>query len=79
MQNGYIESFNGKFREEHLSECWFQTLYQASVAVAAWRTGYKEVRPYSSLGHMPPAHFAELHRQRAEDAAQLPSTPHTID
>jgi putative transposase len=74
MQNGYIESFNGKFRDEHLNECWFETLHQARMAVAAWRTDYNEVRPHSSLGRMPPARFAELHRQRAGDAAQSPST-----
>ncbi|MBN8920591.1 MAG: transposase [Rhizobiales bacterium] len=49
------------------------------MAAAAWRTDYNEVRPHSSLGRMPPARFAELHRQRAGDAAQLPSTPNTID
>ena len=76
MQNGYIESFNGKFRDEHLNECWFQTLHQARMAVAAWRTDYNEVRPHSSLGRMPPARFAELHRQRAGDAAHSPSTHH---
>ena len=79
MQNGYIESFNGKFRDEHLNESWFETLHQARMAVAVWRTDYNEVRPHSSLGRMPPARFAELHRQRAGDAAQLPSTPNTID
>ena len=74
MQNGYIESFNGKFRDEHLNESWFETLHQARMAVAVWRTDYNEVRPHSSLGRMPPARFAELHRQRAGDAAQPPST-----
>ena len=74
MQNGYIESFNGKFRDEHLNESWFETLHQARMAVAVWRTDYNEVRPHSSLGRMPPARFAELHRQRAGDAAQSPST-----
>jgi putative transposase len=62
MQNGYIESFNGKFRDEHLNECWFQTLHQARLAAAAWRTDYNEVRPHSSLGRMPPARFAERWR-----------------
>jgi putative transposase len=52
MQNGYIESFNGKFRDEHLNECWFETLHQARMAVAAWRTDYNEIRPHSSLGRM---------------------------
>ena len=68
------ESFNGKFRDEHLNECWFETLHQARMAVAVWRTDYNEVRPHSSLGRMPPARFAELHRQRAGDAAQSSST-----
>ena len=79
MQNGYIESFNGKFRDEHLNESWFETLHQARMAVAVWRTDYNEVRPHSSLGRMPPARFAELHRQRAGDAAQFPSTPKSIE
>lgn len=35
IQNGYIESFNGKLRDEQLNEAWFQTLHQARVAVAA--------------------------------------------
>jgi putative transposase len=43
-------------------------------AVAIWRKDYNEVRPHSSLGRIPPARFAELHRQRAGDAAQYPST-----
>ena len=79
MQNGYIESFNGKFRDEHLNESWFQTLHQARMAVAIWRTDYHEVRPHSSLGRMPPLRFAELHRQRAGDADQFPSTHDSID
>ena len=74
MQNGYIESFNGKFRDEHLNEGWFQTLHEAREAAAIWRKDYNAVRPHSSLGRIPPAKFAELHRQRAGDAAQHPST-----
>ncbi|WP_019577336.1 integrase core domain-containing protein, partial [Curvibacter lanceolatus] len=79
MQNGYIESFNGKFRDEHLNESWFETLHQARTSVAIWRTDYNEVRPHSSLGRIPPARFAELHRQRAGDAAQQPSIQKQID
>ena len=76
MQNGYIESFNGKFRDECLNEHWFQTLPQARAVVAAWRQDFNEVRPHSSLGRIPPARFAEQHRQQAVDAAedQLPSS-----
>ncbi len=68
MQNGYIESFNGKFRDECLNEQWFETLAQARSAIGLWRQDYNEVRPHSSVGRMPPARFAELHRQRAGDA-----------
>ena len=40
MQNGYIESFNGKFRDENLNEVWLQTLHLAREAVAIWRKDY---------------------------------------
>lgn len=62
MQNGYIESFNGKFRDECLNEHWFETLQQARSTIATWRQDYNEVRPHSSLGRIPPAEFAHRHR-----------------
>jgi putative transposase len=43
-QNAYIESFNGKFRDECLNEYWFETLSQARVAINKWRKDYNEVR-----------------------------------
>jgi putative transposase len=70
MQNGYIESFNGKLRDECLNEQWFETLHQARTTIAAWRRDYNELRPHSSLGRIPPARFAEQHRRQAGDAAQ---------
>ena len=70
MQNGYIESFNGKFRDECLNEHWFESLHQARAALASWRQDYNEVRPHSSCDRMPPALFAARHRQQAADAAQ---------
>lgn len=69
MQNGYIESFNGKFRDEHLNEHWFQTLQQARLALASWRKDYNEIRPHSSLGRIPPAQFAQKHRLAASSDA----------
>jgi putative transposase len=59
MQNGYIESFNEKFRDECLNEQWFQTLPQARSCIAEWRRGYNGVRPYNSLGRIPRAQFAQ--------------------
>ena len=70
MQNGYIESFNGKFRDECLNDHWFETLPQARAAIAIWRQDYNEVRPHSSCRRMPPAKFAALHRQNSADATQ---------
>ena len=62
MQNGYIESFNGKFRDECLNEQWFQSLPQARDCIAEWRKDYNEVRPHRSLGSIPPSQFAQLQR-----------------
>jgi len=70
MQNAFIESFNGKLRDECLNEHWFETLHQARTAIAAWRRDYNEVRPHSSVGRIPPAQFAERHRRLAGDDAQ---------
>lgn len=62
MQNGYIESFNGKFRDECLNEHWFSSLAQARQVIAEWRRDYNQVRPHSSCGRIPPAEFAAQHR-----------------
>ena len=70
MQNGYIESFNGKFRDEHLNESWFETLQQARNAASIWKQDYNQVRPHSSVGRIAPAEFAHLHRQRAANEGE---------
>ncbi|WP_422823983.1 integrase core domain-containing protein [Variovorax robiniae] len=58
-----------------MNEQWFEALQKARSAITLWRHDYNEVRPHSSCQHMPPAKFAELHRQRAGDAAQtIPTT-----
>lgn len=71
-QNAYIESFNGKFRDECLNEHWFQSLKQARAEIARWRIDYNEVRPHSSCGRMPPAQFAAQHRQTTGGAVPAP-------
>lgn len=70
MQNGYIESFNGKFRDECLNEHWFGSLPQARSAIAIWRQDYNEIRPHSSCQRMPPVRFAVLQRQRSADTSE---------
>lgn len=64
MQNGYIERFNGKFRDECLNEHWFTSLAQARDVIAEWHRDYNEVRPHSSCGRIPPAQFAARHRNQ---------------
>ena len=54
-ENGYIESFNGKLRDECLNLERFDTLLEAQVLVERWRSEYNHVRPHSSLGYRPPA------------------------
>ena len=54
-ENGYIESFNGKLRDELLNVEIFDTLFEAQVLVERWRNHYNTVRPHSSLGYRPPA------------------------
>lgn len=58
MQNGYIESFNGKLRDECLNENMFETLAEAKVLVERWRKDYNEERPHSSLGGLTPEAYA---------------------
>ncbi len=54
-ENGYIESFNGKLRDELLNREIFTTLTEAKVLIEQWRREYNQVRPHSSLGYRPPA------------------------
>jgi putative transposase len=55
MDNGYIESFNGKYRDEFLSEHWFESVAEAAEQAEAWRIDYNEQRPHQSLGRRTPA------------------------
>lgn len=66
VQNAFIESLNGSFREECLNQNWFTSLRDASHTIEAWRKDYNGVRPHSSLGHLTPSEFAEgVHREAA--------------
>ena len=57
-ENGYIESFNGKLRDEVLNREVFCSVKEAKVIVETWRLDYNHRRPHSSLGYMTPAAFA---------------------
>jgi putative transposase len=70
-QNGRLESFNGKLREECLRVSWFQNLFDARRKIAAWRKQYNEERPHSSLGYRTPKEFAELSHGKDAGCARL--------
>jgi putative transposase len=57
-ENAFIESFNGKFRDECLNENWFLTLQEAREKIEMWRRDYNQVRPHSALGYQTPEEFA---------------------
>ena len=54
-ENGYVESFNGKLRDELLDGEVFDTLLEAKVLIERWRIEYNTIRPHSALGYRPPA------------------------
>jgi putative transposase len=69
MQNGFIESFNGKLRDEKLNDTLFTTLHQARVELSHWRNDYNQHRPHSRLGWLTPSEFAKT--AKAMDAPAL--------
>ena len=59
-ENGYIESFNGKLRDELLNGEIFDTLWEAKVLIERWREDYNSIRPHSSQGYRAPVPEAKL-------------------
>ncbi len=59
IENAYIESFNGRFRDECLNEHWFLTMTHARYVIESWRIEYNTERPHSSLGNLTPEKFAQ--------------------
>lgn len=68
-ENGYIESFNGKLRDELLDREIFDTLIEAKVLIESWRKEYNTIRPHSALGYVPPAPEAR------PPGSLIPATP----
>lgn len=59
VENGHIESFNGKFRDECLNMHYFHSLNEAREVIEMWREDYNTVRPHQSLGHLTPQEFKQ--------------------
>lgn len=75
IQNCFIESFNGTFRDDCLNMHWFTSLADASRTIEAWRREYNEARPHSSLGGLTPAEFGQQHQQREQPLALTADLP----
>ena len=68
IENAYVESFNGKCRDECLNEHWFVSLVDAQRIIEAWRVDYNTVRPHGSLRRLTPAAFAASYATPADHA-----------
>jgi putative transposase len=75
MQNGHVESFNGRLRDECLNASWFPNLWDARRRIEAWRTEYNEQRPHSALDYRTPAEFAGQWAKAASPSAWRNTTP----
>jgi putative transposase len=88
MENGYVESFNGRLRDECLNENWFGDLAEARETIEAWRQDYNQCRPHSALGYRTPEEFAQAAaagdcgkdggRAALENASRFPLS-HSLD
>ncbi|MCG6398900.1 IS3 family transposase [Vibrio fluvialis] len=76
-QNAYIESFNGKFRDECLNEHWFRDLSHTRDLISLWRMDYNENRPHSALGYLTPSEFAATTRT-ARNSGNLTSITNEV-
>jgi putative transposase len=75
QQNGFMESFNGKLRDECLNEHVFSSLAQARRVIEAWRIDYNTVRPHSSLGYLTPKEFAASWHAAPDKPQQPDASP----
>lgn len=67
MQNAYIESFNGRLRDECLNQHWFRDLREARQIIETWRQDYNQERPHSSLKHLTPQAFKQAYENKNEN------------
>ena len=66
-QNAFVESFNGRFRDECLNDTLFASLVDARIEISKWKNDYNNERPHSALGNIPPSEFAR--KQRLDEKA----------
>jgi putative transposase len=71
VENAFIESFNGRIRDECLNANLFFSIEDARKKLEAWRVDYNTVRPHSSLGDRSPSELLEAHHQEVQEASIL--------
>src|SRR4051795_8478927 len=71
MQNAFVESFNGRLRDEFLNETLFTSLMQTRLALEDWRRDYNIVRPHSRIGWLAPAVYAATFSPQRDQGAAL--------
>src|SRR5207248_4101471 len=72
MQNGHIESFNGRLRDECLNPSWFRNPFDARGRIASWREDYNSTRPHSSLDYRTPNDFAAQWQRPSSSSIPIP-------
>jgi len=70
-ENAYVESFNGRLRDECLNENWFTSLKEAQVTIESWRQDYNRQRPHRSLGGLTPEEFAGIRQSPVQSGSAL--------
>jgi putative transposase len=70
VENAYIESFNGRLRDECLNQNWFASLFEARQIIEDWRRDYNEVRPHSSLANLTPLEFSAIQKAKLNPQQQ---------
>jgi putative transposase len=75
VQNAFIESFNGKFRDECLNLHWFRSLQHARDEIARWRDHYSTARPHSALGYLSPMEFLTITAATAPETLAVSVLP----
>ena len=78
QQNAFIESFNGRLRDELLNETLFVSLTHARAMLAAWKDDYNTIRPHGALGNLPPATYATLSASGMQRDGALTLSPSTV-
>lgn len=75
IDNAFIESFNGSFRDECLNTNWFLSLEDAKEKIEAWRKDYNEWRPHSSLDNLTPMQYRQIHSGQKEPKSLFLAAP----